>query len=141
VTVSLLAQCGDPAGFKDRHRLFLYTQDEWLARAANAPRSQQEGWARGTAEARLNAARALDLDDTLVERGMNRAEINACLADDAAAERLMANSKADAEELGVRGTPSFALDGELLDDVHAWPQLRGVLASRYAPEGGPAASQ
>lgn len=141
VTVSLLAGCGDPAGFKDRHRLFLYTQDEWLARAANAPRSQQAAWARGTAEARLNAARALDLDDRLVNRGMNRAEINACLADDAAAKRLLANSDADREEMGVRGTPSFALDGELLENVHAWQQLRGVLASHYGQAGADGAQQ
>ncbi|WP_291135613.1 thioredoxin domain-containing protein [Erythrobacter sp.] len=134
MTVTLLAQCGDPAGFKDRHRLFLYTQDEWLSRAANAPQSQQAAWARGTAQARLSAARALDLDDTLANRGMSLSEINACLMDDAAAKRLVDNSNADRAELGIRGTPSFALDGALLKGVHDWQALRGVLAAAYGPE-------
>ncbi|AOL23081.1 Thioredoxin [Erythrobacter litoralis] len=141
MTVSLLVQCGDVAGFKDRHRLFLYTQDEWLGRAANAPRSQQAAWARGDAAARLSAARALDLDDTLAKKGMSLSEIDACLSDDAAAKRIAQNSLADKTDLGIPGTPSFALDGELLDKVHSWGALRGVLAARYAPAGAPAAGE
>jgi protein-disulfide isomerase len=131
-TVSLLVQCGDPAGFKDRHRLFLYTQDEWLGRARNAPQMQLANWARGDAAARLSAARALDLDDTLVNKGMSLPEINACLADDAAAKRLADNTAADKAELGVPGTPSFALDGKLLEKVHSWPALATALRERFA---------
>jgi len=141
MTVSLLVQCGDVSGFKDRHSLFLYTQDEWLGRAANAPRSQQAVWARGDAAARLSAARALDLDDTLAKKGMSLSEIDACLSDDAAAKQIAQNSLADKTELGIPGTPSFALDGELLDKVHSWEALRGVLAARYAPAGAPAAGE
>jgi len=140
LTVSLLAQCGDPAGFKERHRLFLYSQDEWLARALNAPRSQQAGWARADAAARLSAARALDLDDRLANSGANGGltlpQIDACLKDDAAAKRLAANAAADKAELGVPGTPSFALDGKLLEGVHSWPALSAALIERDARGAG-----
>lgn len=141
LTVSLLVQCGDVAGFKERHTLFLYTQDRWLGRAANAPRSQQAAWARADATARLSAARALDLDDTLVNKGLTLPEINACLMDDAAAKRLAANAAADRAELGVSGTPSFAIGDELLESVHSWPALRKALEVRYASDGAPAAGE
>ena len=141
MTVSLLVQCGDVSGFKDRHSLFLYTQDEWLGRAANAPRSQQAAWARGDAAARLNAARALDFDDTLVNNGLTLAQINNCLRDDAAARQLLDNGAADRAEIGVRGTPSFAMDGELLEEVHSWPALREALEARYLPGGAAAAGE
>lgn len=133
LVVTMLAQCGDPSGFKDRHRMFLYSQNDWLTKAINAPKSQQAVWSRGDANARLNAARALDLDDMLAQRGLTTPEINTCLADDAAASAILANGRADATEFGITGTPSFALDGKLLTNVHDWPGLSGVLQSRFKP--------
>jgi protein-disulfide isomerase len=133
LTVSLLVQCGEPSGFKDRHRMYLYAQDTWLGTARNAPQSQQAIWARGNSAARLSAARALDLDDMLAVRGMSMPEINACIADDAAALALIENGRADNDEFTVPGTPSFALDGVLLTDVHNWAALYPVLAERFRP--------
>jgi len=133
LTVSLLVQCGDPSGYKDRHRLFLYSQDEWMTRALQAPRSQQADWARASADARLNAARALDLDDMLANRGMDRPDINACLADDEAAKKLVEDTEANRIDYNITGTPSFALDDKLLADIHSWQSLRPVLAERYDP--------
>ena len=134
LVVSLLVQCGDPSGFKDRHRTFLYTQDNWLDKAIKAPQSQQEIWARGTAQARLNAAHALDFDDMLNAKGMSLPQINACLADDTAAQSILANAKADRSEFGITGTPSFALDGETVSEAHDWPTLSAVLQERFRPD-------
>lgn len=134
LAVSLLVQCGDPEGFKDRHRMYLARQRQWLAQAQSAPASQQALWARGDRAARVNVAAALDLDDMLAERGTSRTAINACLNDDQAALALIRNGQADAAELGVRSTPSFALDGELLEGVHSWATLYPVLEKRFSPE-------
>lgn len=135
LTVSLLVQCGDPAGFKDRHRAFMFGQDEWLGKARAAPQSQQTIWARGDRAARMNAASALGLVDLLTARGQSLADLNACLVDDRAAQRLIANGKADFAEFGVPGTPSFALDGKLLDKVHSWESLYPVLSARFGADG------
>ncbi|MGB7419058.1 MAG: thioredoxin domain-containing protein [Erythrobacter sp.] len=134
LTVSLLVQCGDPAGFKQRHRLFLLSHDRWLSEAQRAPRTQQASWERGDAAARLSAARALDLDDMLVERGMSMIDVNACLSDETAARTLIGNGLADVADFAVPGTPSFALEGELLKDVHGWDALYGVLSDYFRPE-------
>lgn len=133
LTVSLLAQCGDPAGFKERHRAFMYGQSEWIARFRNAPQSQQAIWARADRASRMNAASALGLADMLVARGQSLAEVNACLMNDAAAKKLLENGDADRAEFKVEGTPSFALGGALLANVHDWSALYPVLSARFAP--------
>ncbi len=133
LTVSLLVACGTATGFKNRHRMYLLSQDAWLAKARSAPAAQRAIWARGDRTGRLNAARALDLDDMLAERGTSMADINTCLSDDAAALKLIRDGNADRAEFAVPGTPSFALDGELLPEVHDWSALYPVLAERFRP--------
>lgn len=137
LTVTLLAQCGDPAGFKDRHRAFMLSQDEWLGKAINAPQSQQAVWARGDKASRTNAANALGLSRILVDRGQSAAALDACVMDDIAARRVMENGQADYAEFTVAATPSFALDGKLLDEVHNWDSLYPVLSAHFTPEAEP----
>ncbi|MGB7370848.1 thioredoxin domain-containing protein [Erythrobacter sp.] len=132
LTVSMLVQCGPVDGFKNRHRMYMLSQDDWLEQARSAPASQQALWARGDASARLSAARALDLDDMLAKRGTSIADINTCLADEDAALALIGAGNADRDEFAVPGTPSFALDGELLTSVHSWDALQPVLLERFS---------
>lgn len=130
LTVSLLAQCGDPAGFKDRHRTLMLSQGEWLGKVRSAPQTQQAIWARGDKASRMNAANALGLTQMLADRGASLAALDACMMDDAAAKALIDNGRADYADYAIPGTPSFALDGKLLDQVHSWEALEPVLSAR-----------
>lgn len=134
LVVSLLVQCGDPARFKQRHRTFLYTQDQWWGEALKAPESQKQIWARQTPAARMNAAQALDLDDTMRSMGFSSSQVTACLRDEAAAQALLSNDKADRAEFTITATPTFALDGAKLDDVGDWPSLAYTLQERFRPK-------
>ena len=131
LTITLMAGCGDPAGFKDRHRTFMLSQDEWLGKARNAPQTQQAIWARGDKASRMNAASALGLKEMLVQRGQSASDLDACIMNDAAARKLLDSGQADYAEFGVNSTPSFALDGKLLDKVHGWDALYPVLSARF----------
>ncbi|MEM9501449.1 MAG: thioredoxin domain-containing protein [Pseudomonadota bacterium] len=133
LTISMLVACGDVDQFKSRHRAFMFSQGQWLEKAREAPQGQQAIWARADANARLNMARSLDLDDMMAKRGQSVAEINACLMDDRAADAMIANGRADKAEFAVPGTPSFALDGSLLEGVHSWDALYEVLSARFKP--------
>lgn len=130
LAVTLLANCGDPAQFKTRHRALILSQADWLGKARAAPQSQQAIWQRGDKAGRQNAASALGLTDMLAAKGQSRAELDACVADDAAAKALLQNDEADAREFGVSSTPSFAMDGKLLAEVHSWEGLYPVLRER-----------
>lgn len=136
LAATLLAQCGDPAGFKARHQALMLNQAVWLGKARNAPASQVEIWQRGDKAGRMNVANALGLTELLVQRGQSRAELDACVSNDAAAKKLLANNDADAAEFGVNGTPSFALDGKLLPEVHGWDTLYPVLSAKFAAAPG-----
>lgn len=136
LAVTLLAQCGDPAGFKGRHQALMLAQADWLGKARAAPASQQAIWERGDKAGRVNAAAALGLTEMLVRRGQSRAELDACVANDTAARAILANAKADYAEFAVPGTPSFALDGKLLEDVYSWEGLYPVLSAKFTPTAG-----
>jgi len=136
ITATLLANCGDPAGFKARHQALMLNQAIWLGKARAAPASQQQIWERADKAGRMNAASALGLTAMLAERGQSKAELDACVADDAAANQLIANNNADFDEFGVNGTPSFALDGKLLPEVHSWEALYQALSAKFAPPAG-----
>jgi len=130
LAVTLLAQCGDPAGFKDRHQMLMLSQADWLAKAQGAPQTQLAIWARGDKAARMNATSALGLTEMLVRRGQSRSQLDACVSDDVAARKLVDSGTADFAEFAVNSTPSFALDGKLLNDVHSWDALYPVLSAR-----------
>ncbi|MEL6738260.1 MAG: thioredoxin domain-containing protein [Pseudomonadota bacterium] len=134
LVVTMMAQCGDADGFIRRHRAFLYTQDKWLQKAINAPQSQRAIWARADAEARLNAARSLDFDDLMVSKGLSVQQVNACLADEEAAQAIMEADSEDRREFGIKGTPTFALNGKTLDNVSDWPSLAAVLQAEFRPK-------
>lgn len=136
LTVTLLAQCGDPAGFKGRHQTLMLAQADWLGKARNAPQTQQQIWLRGDKAGRMNAASALGLSTLLTQRGQSQSELDACVSDDAAAKRLVDNGRADYAELAVNSTPSFALDGKLLPEVHSWEDLYPVLSAKFTAEPG-----
>ena len=136
LTVTLLAQCGDPAGFKGRHQTLMLAQADWLGKARNAPQTQQQIWLRGDKAGRMNAASALGLRAMLTARGQSQSELDTCLMDDAAAQRLIDNGRADYTELAVNSTPSFVLDGKLLPEVHSWEALYPVLSARFTAEPG-----
>ena len=46
---------------------------------------------------------------------------------DARLDWMADRSAADAERYGITGTPSFVMNGALLDGVHNWAALRPVL--------------
>lgn len=133
MVATLLVQCGDPAGFKGRHRAFLYSQDTWLTKAINAPQSQQQVWARGTPDARINAAQALGFYDIMRAKGYEAPDIDRCLRDEAKVANILANDQSDREQFSITGTPTFALDGKTLE-AGDWSSLARTLQERFRPE-------
>jgi protein-disulfide isomerase len=60
-------------------------------------------------------------------RGYERPELDRCLKDDTMAQNLAETSISDTETYQIKGTPSFVLNGELLDQVHGWSALQPKL--------------
>ena len=124
VAASLLARCGDPARFLNNHDLLMRRQPEWLAKAQKASEGQTQRWSTGPIPDRMRAiASDLDFYELMATNGYERPEVDRCLADEAAIQVLIAQTHAAVED-GVQGTPSFALNGDLLENAHSWEAIQ-----------------
>ena len=130
MTAAMLTNCGPPAKFMLNHTAFLRSQDRWMAMANNAGQAQQKRWNTGENVARMRAIAAdFGFYALMQNRGYERIAIDRCLADQAMMRRL-SEQTAEAQQLGVEGTPSFLLDGELLAGTHDWASLQLQLQAR-----------
>lgn len=131
MTVAMLTNCGTPTRFYLNHSLFLRNQDAWMARANGASEAQRARWTNGDTAARMRAiAGDLGFYGMMARRGYDRQTLERCLADPAMTKRLVAQTT-QAQQDGVSGTPSFALNGVLLAGTHDWQSLQSQLQARF----------
>jgi protein-disulfide isomerase len=130
MAAALLVGCGGPAHFVRLHDIFLNTQTQWMARYAAITDAQRQRWETGPIAGRLRAMAAdLDFYRIMDNNGVDRAEADRCLDDEAAANRLAAQTEA-AVHAGVEATPSFAIDGVILTGTYDWSMLAPQLQAR-----------
>ncbi|MEZ5734865.1 MAG: thioredoxin domain-containing protein [Novosphingobium sp.] len=130
LTVAMLTNCGDPNRFFQNHDMFLYRQDSWMKTLDTASEAQKQRWVTGKTSERLRAiAHDFGFFELMEQRGYDRPAVNRCLADEAMAKKLTAQTQA-AIDAGVDGTPGFMLDGILLTGTHSWESLNTQLKAR-----------
>lgn len=135
LTAAMLAHCGETKRFTMNHNAFMYSQSKWLQVAQKASQAQMARWTNSDRKAARRAiARDFGFYDIMRNRGYGVTEVDKCLNDDAKAQALVETSAADTARLGLRGTPSFVLDGKLLDHVHSWEALEPVLNGEPIPQ-------
>lgn len=132
LAAAMLTHCGDPKKFGANHAAIMSRFEGWMDKARNTTQAQRSRWQFGTLSARLQAiASDLDFYDIMIGRGYTRSALDQCLSDDAKAKALAENSAADVRKYGLTGTPSFVLDGQLLDGTHDWPSLEARLKKAF----------
>lgn len=138
LTAAMLAQCGAPSKFALNHAALMLAQEKWLPVAAKATPAQQARWSNtDRAAARRAIASDLDFYQLMEGRGYRTTDIDRCLADSAMEAKLITASRDDTVRLGLKGTPSFTLNGKLLENVHRWPALQQAIDAQLAPRVKP----
>jgi protein-disulfide isomerase len=66
------------------------------------------------------------VDQFAKQRGIPQAKLDACLSDKAAVDKLV-DMQQKANALPIPGTPTFLLNGQMLDNVGTWEQLEPKL--------------
>lgn len=131
LTIAMLTACGDPKRFWVRHGAFMSTQEKWLPKVEKMSREQQMRWYQGQMVDRMRAvASDFDFYAKVQQWGLDRAQADRCLADNAMLERLKEQQVA-AQTLGIDSTPSFVLDGKV-QEFHDWEQLSRALGDKLA---------
>jgi protein-disulfide isomerase len=130
MTVAMLTNCGPPAKFFMNHSAFLRSQDAWIGAANTASEAQRQRWTTGDTASRMRAiASDFGFYAIMATRGYDHTAVDRCLADRTMAQRLAAQTEA-ASKLGVEGTPSFLINGELLAGTHDWQTLQPQIEAR-----------
>lgn len=124
LTVAMLTNCGSKDKFFLNHSAFMRSQSTWMKPMMQSTKAQQQRWVTGTL-AQRNRAIATDFHFYAImqSRGYDRLTTDKCLADQALAQRL-GNQAKQGYALGVRSTPSFTINGRLLDATNTWSELR-----------------
>ncbi len=136
LAAALTAECGPESRYFGNMRAIMRAQEEWLDVAVNAGQATTNRWMSGPLPARMRAiADDLDFYELMEPRGYSVAEIDRCLSDQAAIEALVARQEADDAEFEIAGTPSFAINGNMLAGVHNWAALQPALSAAAASTG------
>ncbi len=134
MTAALLAHCGDPKTFTGNHQAIFAAQSVWLGQLTKLTPEQQKAWYVGDLGQRAaRIAADAGLDKIMKSRGYTAAQITTCLNDNVALSELTAMTNVGTNADHVSATPSFMINGKLLDEVHAWSALKTRLDAAIKP--------
>jgi protein-disulfide isomerase len=129
--ISALLHCqGEGAFFPFVEQLYA-DQRNWGGRLQSLPAEQlQQIQALPPREAAPAMIRAAGIDEFFRQRGMPASRIQSCLADSRVLDQVADITKRGNEE-GVNGTPSFFINGKLVEAAANWralePELRAAI--------------
>lgn len=66
------------------------------------------------------------------QRGVPEAQARQCLADQAATQALVKSNEEAAKQYNIPGTPTFILNGKVLENTGTWPQVEAALKAAGA---------
>ena len=132
LTAAMLTHCGEAQKFPANHTAIMHKQAEWIKAARATTQAQRARWQFGSNASRRQAiASDLGFYDIMENRGYSRVELNRCLADDIKANALAETSARDIAAHDLKGTPTFLINGKVLDGVYSWPELQPALDARF----------
>lgn len=125
LAATLAVECGPESRFWGNHRAMFRAQARWLPIASSVTPAQQARWTGGTIGSRMRAiASDLDFYAIMEPRGYTVTQLDQCLNNEAEARRIAETAADDDQRWNIPGTPSFALNGTLLANVHDWATLQ-----------------
>ena len=129
LAAAFLSRCAAPRQYFTMSHYLLLHQPEWLGRSQSLTDAQRAELRSATPiQAMQRLVPMLGLDRIAARHGINAAQQRACLADQAQLDRLGQMQQA-AAGLGVGGTPTFFINGQLTQ-AHHWAEIEPLLRGR-----------
>ena len=135
ITATLIARCGGPTSFFGLTRGLFAEQQDWVGKLQLVPPDQQQALMGMPPQQQFSTiARLAGFPQWAAMRGVPAARSAACLADEAATTKLVQmNSDATSQYPGFPGTPTFILNGTMLENTANWellePKLRAAIGA------------
>lgn len=114
LAAAMAVQCGGPGRYYRNHALFLDKQGEWMGKIVKAPAATAATFETGDGPTRMKAiARFAGFYEMMAGRNVTEAQLNKCLSDPAAFDRVIKNTDMLAELKPNVPTPTFLINGKL----------------------------
>lgn len=127
LAATLLARCGGTTGFFRLTEAFYAAQPRWIGRFSGLTDAQKAALqALPGSQQPARVAQLGGLTELAAASGLPQARANACLADEAAVQRIGRMVQA-ASALGIQGTPSFLVNGRRVQ-AGSWSELEPIIA-------------
>jgi protein-disulfide isomerase len=125
IAASLIARCNGSKSFYPLTNALFADQRDWINKLQSLPQEQLEGLATIPPERQfLQIAEAAGLQQWAAMRGVPTAKSTQCLTDQGSVNQLVQmNSDITTEFPNMTGTPSFVINGELVERTASWAQL------------------
>ena len=133
ITMSLIARCGGPSRFFPLTDALFKSQRDFFAKVqAASPEQQQSLVQLPPVQQFAGYAQLAGLQQWAAMRGVPSARQQQCLSNQAEIDKLVQmTSDATSDYPDFKGTPTFTINGKLVEDAAAWaqlePKLRDVL--------------
>lgn len=125
LTAALLARCGGPVKFFGNHQSLFANFENWMRQVQAYDAKERPPT---TIDAAMeDIAASTGLYTLMQKRGFTRTQLQTCLADRGSREKVLAMTQEAWEGVKIGGTPSFSVNGKLLDGVHDWSGLEPAL--------------
>jgi len=129
LAAAFLSRCATPRDYFNMTHWLLGNQPQWMGRMQALTDAQRnELRAMAPLQAMQRIVQWLGLDRVAARHGISAAQQRACLADQAALDRIAEVMQTAQREHSVQGTPTFVINGQVVQD-NTWaaiePRLRG----------------
>lgn len=133
MAASLIARCGGPDRFFPLTHAMFADQERWMQQLQTVPEQRLQGLTSlPPSQMFVQVAQLAGFQQWAAQRGLPSARANACLANEAEVNRLVQiNSDTVGQFPNMPGTPSFLINGEMVENAADWeslePQIRKAL--------------
>ena len=136
LTAALIARCNGAKGFFPLSRALYKDQSDWIGKIQAAPQDQLQQLQNLPPNQQFVAlAKVAGFPEWAAMRGLPPAKSQQCLSDEKSVDQLVQmTSDATTQFPDFQGTPTFVINGTMLDKTATWdtlePQLKTALGER-----------
>ena len=131
LTLAALMRCGEPSAFHPLANQVWANLPAVMARVQQDPAALEAAMRVPEAQRFQQIAEAAGLLDFFAARGVSRDQAMQCLANVDQVRKIAENSETQSAELNVTGTPTFFLNGKLVQGT-AWTDIEPALQAAGA---------